>query len=93
MLNVALVTTCSSFLCSLAASTSSLHIGALLPVAENPRFFNKDLEFICEIAVDHVNESPDILPNHTLALELQDSMVRRTQSTSSCSCFSCFEFQ
>ena len=57
-----LVTTWS--LCG--ADKATLHFGALLPTGQNPRFFNADVKDTCELALRHINEAPDILPNHTL---------------------------
>jgi ABC-type branched-subunit amino acid transport system substrate-binding protein len=50
-----------------------LNFGALLPYSENPSFFSRDAKQICELAVHHINEAPDILPNHTLVMHLNDS--------------------
>jgi ABC-type branched-subunit amino acid transport system substrate-binding protein len=55
------------------ADKVTLHFGALLPTGENAHFFNKDVVYTCEMAVRHINEAPDILPNHTLKMHLNDS--------------------
>ena len=73
-----LVTTWS--LCG--ADKATLHFGALLPIGRNPRFFNADVKDTCELALRHINEAPDILPNHTLVMHLNDSKVTTSDSLS-----------
>ena len=52
-----------------------LYVGTLLPSTPNEQAYSRLKVPAVELAVDHINESPDILPEYEIVLRLRDSGV------------------
>jgi gamma-aminobutyric acid type B receptor len=62
-----------SFAFSYVRCTIPLYIGVLLPSTPNEQTYSDLLLPAVRLAVEHINESPDILPEYKIVLDLKDS--------------------
>ena len=70
------VVVCSVLCCfSYVYCKIPLYVGTLLPSTPNEQAYSHLTVPSVELAVDHINESPDILPEYQIILRLRDSGV------------------